>query len=77
MAEELAFLEWRHRTFVPVDTQTEDFLSRNAVTDASTRLARRLRLHVDVAIVGITAEAVAASFQFLVQIVQQQIRQER
>jgi hypothetical protein len=40
-------------------------------------LPRRLGLHIDVAVVGIAAEAVATPFQFLVQIVQQLIRQDR
>ena len=37
----------------------------------------RLRPHIDVAVIGVSAEPMSPSFQFLVQIVQQQIGQQR
>jgi hypothetical protein len=76
MAEKLPLLDVSHRAFLPVDAQTQNILQEPRHRPQHP-LPRRLGLHIDVAVVGIAAEAVATPFQFLVQIVQQQIRQDR
>lgn len=74
--EELAVPRTIHRTLVPIDLQTQPLLQV-----PGDRLHHpfpgRLRLHVDVTVVGITAEAVAPPFQRLVQIVQQDVGEQR
>src|SRR3989337_2863858 len=74
--EELAVPRTIHRTLVPIDLQTKPLLQV-----PGDRLHHpfpgRLRLHVDVTVVGIPAEAVTPPFQLLVQIVQQDVGEQR
>src|SRR3990172_6122291 len=74
--EELAVPRAIHRILVPIDLQTQPLLQV-----PGDRLHHpfpgRLRLHVDVTVVGIPAEAVTPPFQLLVQIVQQDVGEQR
>ncbi len=73
--EELAFAHVGHRALETVHAQVKLLLKepRHALHHP---LARLLRLHVDVAVVGVAAEAMAALLEFLVQIVQHQVGQQ-
>src|SRR3990170_3801510 len=74
--EELAIPRTIHRTLVPIDLQTKPLLQV-----PGDRLHHPfpgcLRLHVDVTVVSIPAEAVAPPFQLLIQIVQQDVGEQR
>src|SRR3990170_386922 len=74
--EELAVPRTIHRTLVPVHLQAQPLLQ-----EPGDRLHHPfpgcLRLHVDVTVVSIPAEAVAPPFQLLIQIVQQDVGEQR
>jgi len=72
MAEELAFPDRSDRTLETVDAQPE-FLFQKPGDRFHHSLPCRQRLHVNVAIVGVATEVMTAAFQFLVEIIQQQI----
>lgn len=76
VAKELAILDECHRAFLPIDTKVKDFLQEPGDRPQHP-LPPCLRLDVDITIIGIATEAVAATFQFLVQVVQEQVGQER
>ena len=65
-----------NRTLGMIDTKIELRLKEPGYARQNT-LAADSAADINVAIVGITAEAVPASFQLLVEIIQKDIRQER
>ena len=72
MAEELTFPNRGNRALLPVDLEPQPVFQERRHRRHHP-LARRLRPHVDVAVVRVPAEAVPPAFQLLVQVVQQQI----
>jgi len=68
MAEKLAFPDRSDGTLFAVDAQPE-FSFQKLHHRLHHSLPRRQRPHVDVAVVGVAAEAMSSAFQFLVEIV--------
>jgi len=75
-AQELADARLGDRALSPVDLELETF-GEELLDAGHHSLACLLAAHIDVAVVGIAHEAVAALLQFLVQHVQHQVRQQR
>ena len=74
VAEELAFLDKCHRAFRPVDPQSEFGLDESCHAFEHA-FACHLSPHIYVAVVGVPAELVPSAFQFLIEIVEQQVGQ--
>ena len=75
-AQELAHARLGHRALGLVDLELET-LGQEPLDARHHPLARPLTAHIDVAVVGVAHEAMAALLQFLVQHVQHQVRQQR
>ncbi len=75
-AQELADARLGDRALRLVDLELET-LGEERLDARHHPLARPLAAHIDVAVVGVAHEAVAAPLQFLVQHVQHQVRQQR
>src|SRR3974390_1162474 len=73
-AQELADAWFGNRALSLVDLQLET-LGEESFDACHHPLARSLTAHIDVAVVGVTREAMAAFLQFLVQHLQHQVRQ--
>ena len=75
-AEKLSFPWPSHGALVGVDAELESPLQESGDRREHT-LAAAPRPYIDVAVVGVAAEGVAAPLQFLVEVVEQDVRQER
>src|SRR6185312_7638781 len=73
--QELALRGPGHRALVPVDLQPET-LREEALQRCHHPLARFLRPHVHVAVVGVAHEAVPALLQLLIQLVEQDVAEQ-
>src|SRR5580700_10411464 len=74
--EELALPGPRHRAFLRIDAQLQDFLEEDP-DPTHHPVPRHATAYVDVAVIGVAAKRELPSFQFMVQIVEQDVGKER
>ena len=74
--EKLAVLGPRNGAFLAIDLQPEPF-RKEAFQRCHHSFSRRLRSNVHVAIVGITSETMASPLEFFIQLIEQDVTQQR